>query len=236
MSRAIVVTPVKDSPDTSERTIQAICNSEEDFDYYVFNDFSNNETKQMLQKSADKFGFHLINLEDITTAPPPNYRLVLEISQKKAVENQAPLIIIESDVIVKSDTIINLLHLNETLDKPGLTGAITTDSEGRYNFPYNFEKIKSSEVKKTRHSLSFCCTILSYSFLQATDFRNLPAKKDWYDITISRLSKKLGFNNYLAKNLEVLHAPHSSRPWKNLKYTNLPLYYIQKILRKRDRI
>lgn len=236
MSRVIVVTPVKDSPDTSEKTIQAICNSEGDFDYYVFNDFSKKETKQILEKARDKFGFHLVNLEDITSAPSPNYRLVLEISQKTAIENQVPLIIIESDVVVKSDTIINLLHLNETLDNPGLTGAITTDSEGNYNFPYNYEKTKSSEVKKTGHSLSFCCTILSYSFLESTDFRNLPEKKDWYDITISRLSKKLGFNNYLAKNLEVLHAPHSSRPWKNLKYTNLPLYYIQKILRQRDRI
>ncbi|MBT6766855.1 MAG: glycosyltransferase family 2 protein, partial [Prolixibacteraceae bacterium] len=61
-------------------------------------------------------------------------------------------------------------------------------------------------------------------------------KKDWFDVFISRQSKKSGFNNYLAKGIEVLHLPHSSRPWKNLKYTKPALYYLKKYLYKRDRI
>ena len=45
-----------------------------------------------------------------------------------------------------------------------------------------------------------------------------------------------GFKNYLAKHLEVLHLPHSSRPWKQLKYTRPILYYFKKLIYKRDRI
>jgi hypothetical protein len=77
---------------------------------------------------------------------------------------------------------------------------------------------------------------LAPQFLNKFDFRTLSPKKDWYDIFISRQSKKLGFNNYLAKGTEVLHLPHSSRPWKNLKYKNPVLYYIRKYFYNRDRI
>ena len=34
----------------------------------------------------------------------------------------------------------------------------------------------------------------------------------------------------------VLHLPHSSRPWKRLKYTNPLLYYWRKITQRKDRI
>jgi hypothetical protein len=55
-------------------------------------------------------------------------------------------------------------------------------------------------------------------FLQKFDFKILSQNKDWFDVYISRQSKKMGFKNYLAKGIEVLHLPHSSRPWKHLKY------------------
>jgi GT2 family glycosyltransferase len=55
-------------------------------------------------------------------------------------------------------------------------------------------------------------------------------------VTISRQAKKAGFKNYLAKSIEVVHLPHSSRPWKNLKYNNPLLYYYKKLIHKRDRI
>ncbi|MDD4107236.1 MAG: glycosyltransferase [Prolixibacteraceae bacterium] len=236
MSEAIVITPVKDSPGTAEETIRAICNSEGDFKYYVFNDFSKTETKRVLESTQKQFGFHLIHLEDITNKPSPNYKLVLERSQQIALDNRLPLIIVESDVVVEKETFLKLLELNNSKPDPGLIGAITIDKNGNYNFPYNYEKPKKNEVINTRRSLSFCCTLLSYQFLKTTDFKNLSEKKDWYDLTISRQSKKSGFNNYLAKNIEVLHSPHSSRPWKQLKYTNLPLYYLKKIINRRDRI
>ena len=151
-------------------------------------------------------------------------------------ELRTPLIIVESDVIIKKDTIQNLLDIPGRYPKTGMAGAVTIDRDGNYNFPYNYIKKRNSEVEPTSHSLSFCCTLLTGELLDVFNFDGLSARKDWYDIYISRRSKKLGFRNYLAKNTEVLHLPHSSRPWKQLKYSNPVKYYFQKYIKRRDRI
>ncbi len=236
MPEAIVITPVKDSPSTTLRTIEAICQSECEVEFIVYNDFSQEETKNLLIKAREKWGFQLIHLEDVTNTPSPNYKLVLQMAQKQSLLLQKPLIIIESDVIVAPDTIRKLIEVANSQHQPGLVGAITIDSKGNYNFPYNFEKIKSSQTVVTSHSLSFCCTLLTLPFLETYSFTELPQQKDWFDVTISRQSRKSGFQNYLAKGVEVLHLPHSSRPWKNLKYSNPFLYYLKKLILKRDRI
>jgi hypothetical protein len=236
MSEAIVITPVKDSPATTQRTIDAVCQSDCPLDYFVFNDFSGDQTKNLLNRLQKKFKFQLIHLEDFTESQPPNYNLVLQMAQNIAIEKQKPLIIVESDVVVNPGTIRKLLRISESQQRPGLVGAITIDAEGNYNFPYNFEKTKNNQVIDTHRSLSFCCTLLTLPFLESFSFKDLSEKKDWFDVTISRQAKKSGFHNYLAKNIEVLHIPHSSRPWKNLKYSNPVMYYLKKILKKRDRI
>ncbi len=236
MPEAIIITPVKDSLETTKQTIKAIFETKGNFEYFVFNDFSTPETKKYLEEVKDRLKFHLVNLEEITNTPSPNYKLVLQMAQKIALDNNCPLIIIESDVIVKQNTLSDLLKILNEKQNPGMVGAITVDKTGAYNFPYTFEKIKSNEIISTSHSLSFCCTLISKEFLSKFDFKNLAENKDWFDVYISRQSKKLGFNNYLAKGTEVLHLPHSSRPWKNLKYTNPLLYYLKKYFYKRDRI
>jgi hypothetical protein len=236
MPEVIIITPVKDSLQTTNLTIKAISEANGEFEYYVFNDYSQPETKQFLEKAKEDYGFQLIHLEDITSTPSPNYKMVLEIAQTIALEKRCPLIIIESDVVIKPDTLTGLIEILKSNPNSGLIGAITVDQSGNYNFPYTFEKIKSNQVVNTLHSLSFCCTLISLEFLQKFDFKLLSQNKDWFDIYISRQSKKLGFNNYLAKGLEVVHLPHSSRPWKHLKYTKPLLYYFNKIFYKRDRI
>jgi len=236
MPEAIIITPVKDSLKTTKLTIEAISKLTRDFKYYVFNDFSQTKTREYLENVKSDLNFQLINLEDITNTPSPNYKLVLKMAQNIAIENNCPLIIVESDVIIKPNTITELLNISRTKHNPGIIGAITVDKEGNYNFPYSFEKIKSKDIVNTSHSLSFCCTLLTPAFLEKFDFHELSEKKDWYDVFISRQSKKLGFYNYLAKGTEVLHLPHSSRPWKNLKYKNPILYYLKKYFNKRDRI
>ena len=233
---ALIITPVKDSIQTTLKTIESVSASEGNFDYVVYNDFSNSETKSSLEKNSSIYGYELVNIEDYTTNPSPNYRLILQLAQKRALEKQIPLIIVESDVIVERHIMKGLISVSETWKNSGMVGAITVNEKNVYNFPYNFEKIKSNEVVETRHSLSFCCTLLTLPFMLKFSFENLSAKKDWFDVYISRQSKKYGFINLLAKNLEVLHLPHSSRPWKNLKYENPVLYYIEKYLKRRDRI
>ncbi|HSM46292.1 MAG TPA: hypothetical protein VK872_00635, partial [Draconibacterium sp.] len=143
MPEAVIITPVKDSLNTTNLTIKAISEAKGDFEYYVFNDFSQPETKQFLEESKKEYGFNLIHLEDITSTPSPNYKLVLEIAQKMALEKKCPLIIVESDVVIKSDSLTRLLAILKSELKPGLIGAITVDLKGNYNFPYSFEKIKS---------------------------------------------------------------------------------------------
>ena len=140
MSEAIVITPVKDSLETTKRTIEAISKADGTFEYIVFNDFSQPETKKYLENKKEKFNFQLVNLEEITSTPSPNYKLVLEIAQQKALREKKPLIIIESDVVVKKNTLQQLVKLSIKNANSGLVGAITVDVNGNYNFPYTFEK------------------------------------------------------------------------------------------------
>lgn len=236
MFNALVITPVKDSLQTTLETIQSVCSSDTAIKYLIYNDFSTEETTSALTSHQDKYGFELINLKDITNTPSPNYRLVLTLAQQKAIEMNLPLIIVESDVDVKPDTFSQLLKIYSTHKNCGMVGSVTTDTNGEINFPYlNFKKSKQTIID-TSHSLSFCCTLLSPELLKGFSFNELSADKHWYDVFISRKSKQLGFHNYLAMNLPVIHKPHSSRPWKQLKYTNPLKYYLLKYIKKRDKI
>ena len=158
MPEAIVITPVKDSLHTTKLTVEALINTEADIEYYVYNDFSEPVTKIFLDEAKERLGFEVIHLEDIISTPSPNYKLVLEMAQKMALSKKCPLIIVESDVIVKPDTISNLLGVAKEKNDAGMVAAITVDGEGNYNFPYLHEKTKSNETVVTSRSVSFCCT------------------------------------------------------------------------------
>lgn len=236
MPDALIITPVKDSIQTTLKTIESVSASAGHFEYIVFNDFSDSETKSSLERNSIIYGYELVNIEDFTTHASPNYRLILQLGQQKALSGGIPLIIVESDVLVKRDTFKSLISISEACINAGMVAAITVDENSEYNFPYHFEKEKNNNVVISNHRLSFSCTILTLSLLKKIDFKNLPKTKDWFDVYISHQSKKYGFVNLLAKNLEVFHLPHSSRPWKKLKYERPVLYYIQKFLKQRDRI
>ena len=116
-----------------------------------------------------------------------------------------------------------------------MVAAVTTDEQGQINFPYEYaQKIKTDGPCTKR--FSFCCTLLTNAFLQAYDFAQLNERKDWYDVYISRKSRQLGFVNILQVTNPVLHKPHSSRPWKQLKYSHPFLYYWNKLIHGRDKI
>jgi len=236
MYEALVITPVKDSLDTTIETIKSIHQSDGKYLYHIYNDFSTEETTQHLEEIQTKYNFELINLSEITQTPSPNYRFVLQLAQQKALELNIPLIIVESDVEVKTNTLSELCRYSKELYKCGMIAAITEDKQGMVNFPYLNFKSKKKEVVKTRHSLSFCCTLLTSELLQKYDFKTLSAEKHWYDVSISRKSVQLGLNNYLIVSMGVLHKPHSSRPWKQLKYENPIKYYYLKLVKRLDRI
>ena len=83
-----IITPVKDSIESTLETIKAVMASEISvpYTYTIYNDFSTDENTALLEKYSQEFGFKLVNLKDITDHPSPNYLLVLRKCQKEAIE------------------------------------------------------------------------------------------------------------------------------------------------------
>ena len=222
-----IITPVKDSIELTLQTVEAIMASgfQTPFTYTVYNDFSTEENT-----------VELVNLAEITDHPSPNYLLVLQMAQQRAIEAEAGLIIVESDVLVKKNTLQALFDgATERIDC-GIAAAVTVDEKGEINYPYLFAKGKENQVFPEKKHCSFCCSLLTLNFLKAFDFHQLNPEKNWHDVTISHQSLKEGFKNYLFTTLPVLHQPHGSRPWKQLKYKNPLKYYWLKYTRGLDKI
>ena len=78
--------------------------------------------------------------------------------------------------------------------------------------------------------------LLTPALLKACDFDRLDDSKNWFDVTISHDSLAAGLHNYLFCSLPVVHRPHGSRPWKQLKYTNPIKYYWTKWTKGFDKI
>ena len=233
-----IITPVKDSIDTTIDTIKAMMSSDikVPFTYTIYNDFSTPENTQRLEKASKEYGFQLVNLSDLTDHPSPNYLLVLQKTQKEAIEANAGLLIVESDVTVQKDTLQALFDGAIERKDCGMAAAVTTDENGDINFPYLYAKGRKPQVYDEKKRFSFCCTLLTPTFLKAFDFHLLDPTKNWFDVTISHESIHKGFHNYLFINLPVLHRPHGSRPWKQLKYTNPLKYYWLKFTKGLDKI
>lgn len=230
-----IIMPVKDSLATVREAIASLYASEErDWQFTVYDDFSSSETAEALDQMAAQYGFDVIHWSRLTTHPSPNYLLTLQDAQRKAQDVNADLLIVESDVLVQPDTISRLREARAA--SLGLIAAVTHDEQGEVNFPYLYAKRWKAEPVFTTKRFSFCCTLLTREFLQAFPFSGLNPEKNWFDVTISHKAVELGFRNLLMMNTPVLHKPHSSRPWKQLKYTNPLRYYLLKLLHRRDKI
>ena len=224
-----IIMPVKDSIETAEQAIRAIVASGHSL--CVYDDYSTEETAQRLDALHNELGIEVVHIREVLDHPSPNYRWVLIQAQRQAIEQGQDLVIVESDVIVKPDTIDRLKQVVN--EHTGMVAAVTVNKEGEINFPYEYaQKIRQDGVCKKR--FSFCCTLLTNAFLKTYDFEQLDPTKSWYDVHISHMSVKLGFDNILQISNPVLHKPHSSRPWKQLKYTNPLLYYWRKLTRHLD--
>jgi hypothetical protein len=235
LKNLLIITPVKDSIVTSIEAITHICQSKKEYPYRVYNDYSLPESRTVLEHGSI-LGYELINIEDWVNIPSPNYRFTLIDAQKKALELDAHLLIVESDVFIKPDTITRLLSLAEKEEHCGMVAAVTTNESGEINYPYDHISKDSTGIIKTRHRISFCCTILTYELLKSIDFNTLSTEKHWYDVQISKMSRKKGYRNLIDTDLKVVHLPHSSRPWKKLKYENPLKYYLNKYLKRLDKI
>jgi hypothetical protein len=236
MAEVLVITPVKNSIETTLDTAKAIADSTVSVRHIIFNDFSTSDTKMSLEENRSKIGYELIHIEELTNHPSPNYKLVLQTAQKLALVAGLPLLVIESDVVIQPTTIADLLYFQSQNKNTGLVGSVTVDESGTVNFPYlKFKRVKQAAIK-TQRSLSFCCTLFSVDFLKSYDFTGLDEAKDWYDTFISKKSMELGFENTVLMHVPVWHRPHASRPWKQLKYTNPIKYYFLKFWKGLDKI
>jgi hypothetical protein len=236
MAEVLVITPVKNSIETTLDTAKAIAASDVPVRHVIFNDLSTAETKASLEENKSKIGYELIHIEDLTDHPSPNYKLVLQLSQQMALDGGMPLLVVESDVVIKPETISSLLSFQRNNAKSGLVGSVTVDENGVVNFPYLKFKEAKDPIIRTQRSLSFCCTLFTLEFLNSYDFKGLDEAKDWYDTFISKKSIELGFENAVLMNAPVWHRPHASRPWKQLKYTNPLKYYFLKLWKGLDKI
>lgn len=226
-----IIMPVKDSIQTAERAIRAIVAG--GYSLTVYDDYSTPETTTRLDVLSAELGVRVVHLSEHTEHLSPNYRYVLIDAQKQCLASDKHLIIVESDVIVQPKTIDRLCRA--ITDRTGMVAAVTTDANGTINFPYEYARRLHQDGPCTKR-LSFCCTLLTSRMLQAYDFEQLNEDKNWYDVHISHVSRQLGLDNILQLSNPVVHMPHSSRPWKQLKYTNPLLYYWRKLTQGKDRI
>jgi len=226
-----IIMPVKDAAEMAEQAIRAVVSSGHNL--CVYDDFSTSETAARLDALQEELGIEVIHLSACTDHPSPNYRMVLIEAQRVCLETGKHLVIIESDVIVRPETVTRLVEA--ITPETGMVAAVTTDADGRINFPYEYARgMKTDGACKKR--LSFCCTLLTQPLLAAYDMNQLDSTKNWYDVHISHVSREKGFCNILQISNPVVHMPHSSRPWKQLKYTNPLLYYWRKLTQGRDKI
>ena len=232
-----IIMPVKDSLEMAENAIHAILNRGHTL--CVYDDNSLPENAQRLDNIATETNIQVVHISDLTDHPSPNYRLVLQLAQQEALATNRHLVIVESDVFVRIDTLDKMQE--QVQEGVGMVAAVTTDEGGKYNFPYHYlrrlrYRFLTKKTINTKKRFSFCCTLLTNELLHKADFQLLDPTKNWFDVTISHWSVKLGLRNLLMLDNPVLHFPHASRPWKRLKYTNPLLYYWRKITQKKDRI
>ncbi len=226
-----IIVPIKDSLQIAERVLHALKGQP----VTIWNDNSTAENTQLLHSLANELHFDCVDVATITHHPSPNHLLLLQMMRKRALANNHHLIIVESDVIVNDGTIEHIVKIAQGKNI-GMIAAVTHDDNDKVNFPYEYAQKYTIGAIDTHKRLSFCCTLMTLELLQQIDFDQLNPKKDWFDVTITRLSREKGFRNILLTDTPVYHYPHSSRPWKQLKYTNPFRYYLRKIFYGKDKI
>ena len=233
-----IITPVKDNIGQTLETAKAVMASQLDVphSYTLYNDFSSEENTLRLAEASREMGFRLVNLSELTTHPSPNYLLVLQRERQACLEEDAALLIVESDVTVRPDTLQGLCREAKERADAGIVASVTVDETGQINYPYLYARGQEGRVADTRRHCSFCCSLLTPELMRRVDFDLLDASKSWFDVTISHRSLESGLHNYLCATLPVLHRPHGSRPWKQLKYKNPLLYYWRKLTKGFDKI
>ena len=192
-----IVTPVKDSIESTLETIKAILSSDikVPYTYTIYNDFSTAENTALLEKYSKELGFTLVNISDLTDHPSPNYLLVLQRCRREAIAQDAGFLLVESDVVVAKDTLQGLFDGALEREDCAIAASVTVDDEGKINYPYEYARGNEGKCYAVKKHCSFCCSLLKPEFLRKMDFDALDPTKHWYDVQISHSALDLGFKN-----------------------------------------
>ena len=101
-------------------------------------------------------GFELVNLSEITSHPSPNYLLVLQMAQEKAIAAEAGLLIVESDVIVKKHTLQSLFDGAQARKDCGIAAAVNMRRSIIPIYIQKAKRIKSSRRRSILASAALC--------------------------------------------------------------------------------
>ena len=179
-----IIIPIKDSLQIAECALRALKGQP----VTIWNDNSTLENTELLHSLAQELDFECIDVATLTNHPSPNYLLLLRMMRKRAITNNHHLIIVESDVIVTDSSIARMVDVAQQ-QHIGMVAAVTHDDNGNVNFPYEYAQKYRIGAIETRKRLSFCCTLMTVEMLQRVDFDQLNPEKDWFDVTITRLSR-----------------------------------------------
>ena len=128
--------PVKDAIESAAVSIRAIrqCG----YPLCVFDDYSTEENAKRIDELSQALSFSVVHIADKYAHPSPNYRWVLQTARREAIAQSKHLLIVESDVVVRSETIPMMLR---AIGKHvGMVAAITHNQENEINFPYEYAR------------------------------------------------------------------------------------------------
>ena len=82
MKNLHIITPVKDSIDSTIQTIEALMASVTDvnFHYTIYNDFSTEQTTTLLKEYSKRYNFELVNLSIASFSDQPLSSIILAIT------------------------------------------------------------------------------------------------------------------------------------------------------------
>ena len=180
-----IIMPVKDSIETVREALTCLYASTDlNWRFTLYNDYSTPENTEALKQLSEHYEFELVNWAERTKHPSPNYRFTLIDAQRKALQEQADLLIIESDVLIRRDTIARIRTARQ--DRVGMVAAITHDEQDKVNFPYKYAALWRKKPTFTIKRFSFCCTLLTKASLPTYPFAELNTEKNWSDVDIRR--------------------------------------------------
>ena len=120
MAEVLVITPVKNSIVTTLETAMAIKKSTVALTHQIYNDFSDGNTRQLLEENLSCIGYELIHLEDLIDTPSPNYKAVLQMAQKEG-KAMMTLTLVEGSSLQEASSSVLKQYVMELIEAEEIT-------------------------------------------------------------------------------------------------------------------